>query len=274
MNKSIKNPSKYYAVKNGHVPGIYISWIDCQKQINGFSGAVYKSFKFKIDAENFINGSINEKNIKIINPRKTQMKLHDEIGIVSNREEIIDSKDLYINFKGSDSKIIENSTPILIPTIILYTDGSHFKKTNGHLGCGIFCIYNNQEYKYSKVCDKDLLDTYGIITTVSNPTAEFIGYVEALKLLYNSSKDLSGYNIIFKIDYIGVSKWMSGEWQCKEDHIKKIKTQADFYKAKLSCNIIIEYVLGHSGDYGNDQADLLAKNTNNINTFDKLFKQL
>lgn len=46
---------KYYAVKKGRVPGIYISWDETKKQINGFSGAVYKSFASKREAENFLS---------------------------------------------------------------------------------------------------------------------------------------------------------------------------------------------------------------------------
>ncbi len=38
---------KYYAVKNGRVPGIYTSWDDCKAQVMGFSSAVYKSFTTK-----------------------------------------------------------------------------------------------------------------------------------------------------------------------------------------------------------------------------------
>ena len=45
---------KYYAVKNGRVPGIYTSWDECKAQVDGFSGAVYKSFAKKDDAEAFI----------------------------------------------------------------------------------------------------------------------------------------------------------------------------------------------------------------------------
>ena len=47
--------SKYYAVKNGLKPGIYRSWKECQVQINGFSGALYKSFKNEQDALDYIN---------------------------------------------------------------------------------------------------------------------------------------------------------------------------------------------------------------------------
>lgn len=42
--------NKFYAVKKGKKPGIYTTWSDCQKQVNGFSGAQYKSFKTKNEA--------------------------------------------------------------------------------------------------------------------------------------------------------------------------------------------------------------------------------
>ena len=37
--------SKYYAVKKGKVPGIYFNWNDCKAMVDGYQGAVYKSFK-------------------------------------------------------------------------------------------------------------------------------------------------------------------------------------------------------------------------------------
>lgn len=46
--------AKYYAVKKGKNPGIYNTWDECKAQVDGFSGAVYKSFKTKDEAENFI----------------------------------------------------------------------------------------------------------------------------------------------------------------------------------------------------------------------------
>lgn len=45
---------KYYAVKNGKKPGIYENWDDCKAQVDGFSGAVYKSFTKKEDALSFL----------------------------------------------------------------------------------------------------------------------------------------------------------------------------------------------------------------------------
>ncbi len=50
---------KYYAVKNGKVPGIYETWAECSEMVKGYSGAEYKSFENREDAVSFINGSEN-----------------------------------------------------------------------------------------------------------------------------------------------------------------------------------------------------------------------
>ena len=47
---------KFYAVKVGKIPGIYETWPDCQDQINGYSGAVYKGFATREEAAAFISG--------------------------------------------------------------------------------------------------------------------------------------------------------------------------------------------------------------------------
>ncbi len=47
---------KYYAVKKGVKPGIYETWPECQQQINGYSGAEYKSFTTYEEALQYIKG--------------------------------------------------------------------------------------------------------------------------------------------------------------------------------------------------------------------------
>ena len=36
--------NKYYAVRKGRIPGIYRTWSECQKQVTGYPGAVFKGF--------------------------------------------------------------------------------------------------------------------------------------------------------------------------------------------------------------------------------------
>ena len=49
--------NKFYVVWKGYNPGIYNSWTDCQIQIKGFTGALYKSYTNKKEAEQaYISG--------------------------------------------------------------------------------------------------------------------------------------------------------------------------------------------------------------------------
>jgi ribonuclease H-related protein len=224
--------SKFYAVKIGKIPGIYTSWTECEKNVKGFPGAIYKRFSNKKEAEKFIKD--------------------DELS----------------NMVATDLNTIE-----------IYTDGSHKKHSlDNYIGFGAFCSYMEKEYKLSGDCDKEILLDYGIspLTKISNPTAEFLGFAEILKIISDFSKknDLKNYTFIFKIDYQGVKNWINGSWKCKETYIKKIKQKCDLLLFEIPSQILIEYVPAHSGNKYNDQADELAKSKISINTFPLLFTEL
>ena len=47
---------KYYAVRQGRSTGIFTTWDDCKAQVQGYSGAVYKSFPTEAEALQFLAG--------------------------------------------------------------------------------------------------------------------------------------------------------------------------------------------------------------------------
>lgn len=49
--------AKFYAVRNGRKTGIFESWESCQEQILCFSGAEYKSFRERTEAEVYLAGT-------------------------------------------------------------------------------------------------------------------------------------------------------------------------------------------------------------------------
>ena len=49
---------KYYAVKVGKTPGIYETWEECKTNVDGFSGALYKSFKTLNEANAYMGYEI------------------------------------------------------------------------------------------------------------------------------------------------------------------------------------------------------------------------
>jgi len=51
-------PKKYYAVAKGRKPGIYDNWPEAKSQIEGFTGAVYKGFTSKKEAEEWMKNPV------------------------------------------------------------------------------------------------------------------------------------------------------------------------------------------------------------------------
>lgn len=51
---------KYYGVQVGRSTGVFFSWAECQKQVTGFPGAVFKSFPTIEEAEAFARGAVPE----------------------------------------------------------------------------------------------------------------------------------------------------------------------------------------------------------------------
>ncbi len=104
---------KYYAVKKGRVPGIYFSWEDCKKQIDKFSGPVYKSFPNIQDAENFIKD------------------LNEQISVDKKTEEAMESKEE----KGFEE-------------MVAYVDGSYNNATK-EFSYGMVILYKGEELTFA-----------------------------------------------------------------------------------------------------------------------------
>ena len=69
-NKKFKK--KYYVVWKGRQSGIYTTWADCEKQIKGFEGALYKSFESIDEAEKAL---VSNPHSYISKPRSTIQSL-------------------------------------------------------------------------------------------------------------------------------------------------------------------------------------------------------
>ena len=61
--------TKYYAVQRGRRTGVFFSWPECQKQVAGFSGAIFKSFPTLEEAEAFVKGG----NTQVLKTKETEL---------------------------------------------------------------------------------------------------------------------------------------------------------------------------------------------------------
>lgn len=73
---------KIYAVRKGKKTGIFSSWAECQKQVNGFSGAEFKSFLSIKEANEFLgitkNYVVNEKENKTYSIKDTKINKNNK----------------------------------------------------------------------------------------------------------------------------------------------------------------------------------------------------
>lgn len=64
--------TKYYAVKVGRKPGIYRTWDTCKKMVDGYPGAVYKSFKTEAEAQTFVGTITGEAEASVSSRQHTE----------------------------------------------------------------------------------------------------------------------------------------------------------------------------------------------------------
>lgn len=133
--------SKYYAVKKGFQTGIFSSWNECKQMVNGYSGAIYKSFTTLKEAQEFL-GDVYIQSKSTINNH-------------------IDNKDLVVNKENIDRPFA-------------FVDGS-FNITTNVYGYGGF-IEHNGIRDYIKGSGKE-----PEMASMRNVAGEVLGSIEAIK---------------------------------------------------------------------------------------------
>ncbi|MEG0249822.1 MAG: ribonuclease H family protein [Peptostreptococcus sp.] len=214
---------KYYAVKNGKVNGIFLTWDDCKKMIHGYKNALYKSFEDPHEAVDYL---------------------------ISNNSTILTKKDN----STEDIKIEENSnldtSDINLDTsdiIEAYVDGS-FDTSSQSYGSGGVLIKNGE-----------IIDTFSKKGTNKENVSmrNVAGEIEAAMIAMQYCYDNGYKNLRIYFDYNGIEKWCTGDWKANKIGTKKYKEFCD--EMKKNVNISFQKVKAHSGVEYNELADKLAK---------------
>jgi len=140
--------STYYVVHKGRVPGIYISWNDCKKQVDKFDGAIFKKFTNKTDAETFLKEGFGENK----KPRSVVLKENDD--------------------KKNNTKILDETIDET-DKIFIYTDGSCIKFKN-NISKGGFGIY---------IPEKNVKISAPLNQKITNNRAEMTAIIDSVKYL-------------------------------------------------------------------------------------------
>lgn len=213
---------KYYAVKKGKTPGIYMTWADCQAQVTGFPGAVFKGFMTLEEAGDFMDGRMTE----------TAADIKDTANMAAT-ENMAD--------KNAESPVLSAETEA-----VAYVDGSYDVAT-GNFSYGMVFFHKGEEKHFShKFENSDL-------ASMRNVAGEIEGARAAME--YCLEHRISGVTIYH--DYVGIAAWCTGEWKAKQPGT--ISYMEFYQEASKKITIIFKKVKGHSGNTYNEMADKLAK---------------
>ena len=233
---------KYYAVRQGRVPGVYTTWADCEKQVKGFGGAIYKSFPTEAEARAFVkNSGLSLSDYMSAN--KSESKSSQGVKSTS-----IGSKS-----RGSSSRAQSKvSASVVKPDftesnhVVAYIDGSYNKGTNT-VGAGgvIFLNGNRETFSFPSTDER--------YTSFWNVAGELLAAMYVMK--YAVDRGIPECSLYY--DYMGIEMWATKRW--KRNNALTQQYAAFYDSIKNRVRVHFHKVAAHTGDTFNEMADALAK---------------
>lgn len=215
---------KFYVVKSGRTPGIYTTWAQCLQQVDKFSGAVYKSYKTREEAE---EAFANTSSVIKTAPKK---RMNTAVKVESPS---VCTDDIRLH---------------------IYCDGA-CTGNPGRSGSGL-AIYEEKKMPVLMYGAADVMGT--------NNTAELKALLHALVLAQDAQYDKvailsdSKYSIECVVNW--AYGWKKNGWTKKGGDIKNlelIQTAHAIYE-NIKNKVVISHVRGHAGIEGNELADRMA----------------
>jgi len=243
----------YYAVHKGRKPGIYKTWKECEEQVKRYKGAIYKKFKKKQKADEFLEKGRSE---------KSKMKSTKTHISKSNQKNSPKNNTQPKTKKHNNSKN---------PTMTIYTDGSCIRRQNKYY-CGYGYYIPSKNVKVGNILPKK--SGYSSTNNRAEMTAIIEGVQRCVSYFTNDFPDTPKKNLTIQIHtdskysiLIGTTtgqkykknNWKVGKKQVKnKDLVKKLVSISENYT--LQFNHVYAHTSGtdiHS--IGNEIADQLAK---------------
>ena len=240
----------YYAVQKGRTPGIYLSWEACKAEVDGYSGAVYKKFKTREEAERFAGpgrampsqkhsikgGSESRQKISVARKDVPMSGSHSEIKNPGQSDDQgISALDVTAEFDSVDTECLA------------YVDGS-FNIATHVFGYGVLLMHRDGTYQsfQGSGSDPDL-------ASMRNVAGEIHGAIRAVQEAVRAGAQ----SITIFYDYMGIEMWAQGRWKTNKAGTIAYKQ----FMQSQSARIRIEFrkVPAHTGVRFNEFVDRIAK---------------
>ena len=226
---------KFYAVKRGRVTGLFTTWDECKEQVDGFPGAVYKSFPTEQTARDWLSGETEAISL-----------FPEDEGTASRRTSTKST-----HRTDSASHPTENDPPA---DHTVYTDGSCLRNPDGPGGYAAVIIATH---------DGEVREISGGEPSTTNNRMELRAGVEALRALPNGSTvDFYTDSQYMKNAFTKywLRNWKRNGWRTATG--EPVKNQ-DLWRAldeAFSLHTVrFHWVKGHAGNRWNERCDELAR---------------
>ncbi|MGM9891777.1 ribonuclease H family protein [Limosilactobacillus sp.] len=229
--------SKYYAVKRGRHPGIYSSWAACQREVTGYSGAIYRSFTNRQEAQAWLGAPVKNQR-----PSKRQ-QLALDLG----------------QFEAE---------PAAIATIALYTDGgsrNHGNRRGQH-------VKENDKAAWAFLIERQGQQVTGTAGEfgATNNRMELLGLINAFKALIQREWQNETINATLDSHYVLdpiMKGWLYG-WRRRGwvTSTGKAVANKELWQTLLTLlpqfpHLHFQWTKGHADNQGNNIVDELLNTT-------------
>jgi ribonuclease HI len=214
-------PSKFlYAVARGRQTGIFMTWGEAKKHVDGFNGARYKKFTSREDAETFIrgNGSL----------------ILGQFGIT----DVVPTTAPTLNLKVS---------PHSSDALVIFTDGACKGNGSAHARAGYAAVFpNHPHHDISERLEGDVK---------TNNRAEFMACIRGLEICEKEDPGLGKTVHMYTDSQLllnTVTKWMKGwknnKWmKADENPVLNLDLVVRLDKLSMRRKIDWRWVPAHTG---------------------------
>ena len=232
----------YYAVQKGRHPGVYENWSDCQREVTGAAGAVFKKFKTRAEAEAFVKGD--------------GYGTGSATGVAASsggtkaapaRAAVAPKGPLFHSVSDVTREDVMQELSEVTTEALAYVDGS-FNLSTGVYGYGGVLLCRDGSARPLQGHGRD-----ETLRTMRNVAGEIHGSMAAIQ----AAADAGIASITIFYDYMGIEMWANGQWKTNKEGTRAYKTFIDQIRPRIE--IRFQKVAAHTGVRFNELVDQLAK---------------